>query len=306
MKTEIYFNFFNKHNLLEIKDYFFDTLLETNRDHSFFVDWAKVKGNVQKYIKEMNILDRLIQNSRFDENLRVILTGHPEIIPCLPLLLAVRDARFTVVDDFLADEIRILDYDFSRRQLSEEEIKRIVYFVNRTGLKEFFLNLSISSLHDYLMGVEVGSDTNARKNRSGKIMEIFVENMIEKARESVGISEIFKQRKLSVLKGLGFGVTRAIRDKKADFILIKNPANAINLETDFYNVGGSKPQEIVDAYLKRQEELKKASVSFIWVTDGPGWKNSRNQIERALEEIDFILNAHFVRRGLLNKILEEI
>jgi type II restriction enzyme len=306
MKTETYFKFFRKDDLYQIKNYFFDTLLETNRDHSFFVDWEKVRENVHKYILELNILDTLIKNPQFDENLRVILTRYPEVVSCLPLLLAVRDAELTVVDDFLADEIRILNYDFSRRKLAEGEIDRIVYFVNKTGLKEFFLSLSTSSLHDYLTGVEVGTDTNARKNRSGKIMETLVENMIERARESVSIGEIIKQRKLSVLRRSGFAVTRAIRDKKADFILIKKPGKVINLETNFYNVGGSKPQEIVDAYLKRQEELKRAGFNFIWITDGPGWKNSRNQIERALEEIDFILNTHFVRKGLLNRILEEI
>lgn len=44
----------------EIVNLFHDTLVATNRNHEFFVDWAKVKKNVERYRVELSILSTLI------------------------------------------------------------------------------------------------------------------------------------------------------------------------------------------------------------------------------------------------------
>jgi type II restriction enzyme len=100
-------------------------------------------------------------------------------LPCLPLLIAVREQQFKLIDDFLSKRAKILGYDFTPRKLSETEINKVSEYVCQTGLKDFFLNLSTASLQDYLTGIEVGLDINARKNRSGKVMETLIENLIQ-------------------------------------------------------------------------------------------------------------------------------
>ena len=109
-----------------------------------------------------------------------------------------------------------------------------------------------------------------------------------------------------MLEEVGIDVPKDLKHRKADFILIKEPAKVINIEANFYNVTGSKPQEIVDSYINRQEELKRSGFHFIWITDGYAWKKSRNQLTKAFDKIDYLLNTKFVRDGLLIKILEEI
>lgn len=59
MKIGIYREFFRIKNPADEKDLFFDTLVETNQDFKFFVDWAKVKANVEKFKLEINILNSL-------------------------------------------------------------------------------------------------------------------------------------------------------------------------------------------------------------------------------------------------------
>lgn len=306
MNEEIYSEFFGIKNQEELHNLFLETLLETNFEHQFFVDWEKIKEKVQKYAIELNILNALIKNSHFKEALKIILVRYPEVLPCLPLLLAVREIRLRVANDFLAKKVRVIDYDFSVRKLSAEEVDQVVEFVSKSGLEDFLCNLASSSLTDYLSGVEVGLDSNARKNRSGRMMELLIEKMLERAINKIRIKRIIKQARFSDLKRENYFIPPELMKRKADFILIRENNKMINIETNFYNVSGSKPQEIVDAYINRQEELKKLKINFIWITDGPGWKSSKSQIKKALEKIDFVLNTHFVRAGLLEKILVNI
>ncbi|MGQ9801540.1 MAG: DpnII family type II restriction endonuclease [Candidatus Saccharicenans sp.] len=183
---------------------------------------------------------------------------------------------------------------------------KIINFVNRTKLEDFFVNLSAASLQDYLTVIEVGLDTNARKNRSGQAMENLIESLINSDRNRLKIKDIIKQQRFMVIEKLGFRVPQELKNRKADFILIKEPDKFVNIEANFYNVSGSKPQEIVDSYINRQQELRKAGFYFIWITDGHAWKKGQNQINKAFDKIDFLLNTKFVRDGLLIKILEKI
>ncbi len=306
MKENIYLDFLKTSDLSEVKRYFFDTLLLTNHDYKFFVDWEKVKNNVNKYQIELSILNALIRNSNFNEKLKEILTKYPEVLPCVPLLLAIHEANLDIIKDIQADDHEIIQYDFSKRKLSEEEKDQIIIFFEKTGLKKFFLELSTSSLQDYLYGIEVGTDSNARKNRSGRIAEIMLNNQIEKIKDEADIEVIMVQKKFKELEKEGCTVPVRLRDRKSDFIVMKKTGKIIDIEVNFYNVGGSKPQEIVDAYLNRQRELNEAGVELIWVTDGPGWQAGVNQLEKALDLIDYILNFKLVRIGLLKRILKDI
>lgn len=64
----------------------------------------------------------------------------------------------------------VSDYFKSPEQVTE--------FLNETGLTKVLQNKQIKNLVDYVFGVEVGLDSNARKNRGGHIMEGFVANIL--------------------------------------------------------------------------------------------------------------------------------
>lgn len=306
MKADIYLDFLKYSDLHDVKRYFFDTLLVTNHDHKFFVDWKKVRDKVSEYEVQLNILNTLIRSSNFDNKLRFILKNYPEVLPCIPLLMAVRECNLDVMDDFQNNPDSIIHYDFSERILSPEEIDKIVTFVEKTGLKSFFLDLSMASLQDYMYGIEVGTDSNARKNRSGDIAEVMLKNKIEEIKHEVGIKIVMEQKTFKQLEKVEISVPDRLRERKADFIILKQSGVAVDVEVNFYNVGGSKPQEIVDSYIHRQEELRASRMHLIWITDGPGWRKGLNQLEKALDKIDYILNFKLVKIGLLKKILKEI
>ena len=159
------------------------------------------------------------------------------------------------------------------------------------------------SIYDYIMGVEVGLDTHARKNRSGDIMEKAIKPFLEELDDSY---KVLFQKKFDYLDNYRIKVSSGIKNRKADVIIIKENKKIINIEINFYEGSGSKPQEIVDSYINRQKDLKNNGFYFIWITEGKGWAKQQNQLRKAFNEIDFILNLSFVSKGYLTEIIKSI
>ena len=284
---------------------FYDTLIDTNRGYNFYVDWDKVKRHVEKYKIEFNILNTLIGSENFDFDLKKILTEYPQVLPAIPILLAIRDKQFKVVKDFIDDNSDTITYDFRKRKLSSKDIEAIIKFFEKTGLKRFFLEMSSKSIQDYATGVEVGMDTNARKNRSGSAMEMVLKPIIDDiiAKQKSSYTILFQKQFKYLEDNFNIKVNSSIRNRKADFIIVKDKCKVINIEVNFFSGSGSKPQEIVDSYIERQNELRENGFRFIWITDGIGWREQKNQIEKGFTKIDYLLNLHFVRMGLLEEFL---
>lgn len=293
-------------SLEETIERFHETIIDTNRSYNFFVNWEKVEQHVDKYKIEISILDSLIGSRNFNKDLENIFKKYPEVLPVIPILIAVRDARLKVIRDFSDADTDIMEYNFTERKLSELEIKVLIEFFEKTGLKNFFENLSTKSIRDYVTGVEVGMDTHARKNRSGDSMELVIKPFIERInlKHDDRYIILFQKNFNYLQKNFGIKVSASIRNRKADFILINaDKDRVVNIEVNFYSGTGSKPQEIVDSYINRQEELKENGFEFIWITDGYGWKGQKNQIAKGFRKVNYLLNLHFVRKGLLEDIL---
>ncbi len=301
-----YLTFFRLKNEEEILKKFKETLIDTNRSFNFFVNWEKVKNNVERFKVELNILNSLIGTKNFNNEFKNIVIKYPEILPVIPMLLAVREVKLKVIKDFIDANSDIFVFDFKPRKLKEDEVIELLNFFERTGLKNFFENLANKSLIDYLTGIEVGLDTHARKNRSGDAMEIVLKPYLEQINNKMDKKyKILFQKKFKELKKFGYTVTSSIINRKADFILF-NKQEVINIEVNFYSGTGSKPQEIVNSYINRQDELFKNNFKFIWITDGEGWKGQINQIKYGFERINYLLNLHFVKKGFLEYILWKI
>ncbi len=103
--------------------------------------------------------------------------------------------------------------------------QKIYDFFIESGLAEIFVNNKIKNLYDYVFGIEVGLDTNARKNRGGKVMEALIANKFRA--ENLNFSEQTKTQDLGVY--LGSDV------KKFDFV-IKTNTQIYLIETNFYNM----------------------------------------------------------------------
>jgi type II restriction enzyme len=177
--------------------------------------------------------------------------------------------------------------------------------MRESGLFNLIANRIVGDLVDYTTGVEVGLDSNGRKNRGGKLMESVVEAHIIAA----GITGFHKEMTirgiednwgtdLSVISNKGKTV------KRFDFV-IKTSSCIYAIETNFYTGSGSKLNETARSYKSIAQAAKEIKgFRFIWITDGSAWKTARGNLEETFDILDDIYNLTELEAGILSKVIK--
>ena len=153
-------------------DEWLDTFKKSIADYTYYVDFEKIYKNLDNVKVELNILNSLIGSKNIEREFQDILIKYPDTLSCIPLLLAVRSKEI-----FVKDEVREYLFNFNEMVYSIDDYIR---FMRESGLFDLLQNHIINNLYDYVLGVEVGLDSNGRKNRGGHIMENLVESYIRK------------------------------------------------------------------------------------------------------------------------------
>lgn len=263
-------------------------------DYSFYVDFEKVYRNVNSIKVELNILNSLIASKNIKGDFKAITKKYPETLKCIPVLLAVRTNEIYVIDkdgEFL--------YDFKNQNYT---IDQYVVFMEKTGLFDLLENHLVNNLYDYVTGVETGLDSNGRKNRGGHLMENLVENFLRNSKKEyykeMYRSEIERKWNIDLSKISNQGKA----EKRFDFV-VKTPNMIYGIETNFYSSSGSKLNETARSYktLAQESKLTKG-FTFVWVTDGSGWLNAKNNLEETFDVMEHIYNINDLEKGIINKI----
>lgn len=264
---------------------FFRTLLETNHTYDFFVNWNKVFGNLDDYRDEISILNRLneVESNQVEFHFREILRKYPHVVKVLPTILAIRDKRVDVLD---IEENKFKVVDFSTRRFDVDEV---VDFCKKSGLLDLFSK--IDDLYSYLVGAEVGLDTNGRKNRSGHVFEDIVGQLLAKKIKNHPEYRLGKEDTISFQ-----------RTKRWDYVIYYKNIPKFLFECNFYNATGSKPIEVANAYVDLQNQIKDSHLVFIWVTDGKGWRKMEKALKSVSPGIDYIVNYNILSKSI-DKIL---
>lgn len=156
-------------------------------------------------------------------------------------------------------------------------------YLEGTGLADLFRQKKINDLVDYVFGIETGLDSNARKNRSGHVMEGMVANIFDKN----GIEyrqEVYSTEWANLQNVLGDD------EKRFDFV-IKTTSKTYLIEVNFYSGGGSKLNEVARSYSDIAPKINSVpGFEFVWITDGIGWKSARNKLQEAYNIIPSIYN----------------
>ena len=270
-------------------------------NYTYYVDFEKIYKNVDKVKVELNILNSLIGSKNIEYEFEQILLKYPETLECIPLLLAVRSREI-----FVKDEINEYLFNFNKMIYS---MKNYIKFMKESGLFDLLQNHIINNLYDYVLGIEVGLDSNGRKNRGGHLMEDLVENYIQKAGYKKN-DNYFKEMytsdienrwniDLSILKG------EIKATKRWDYV-IKTDRQIYVIETNFYATQGSKLNETARSYELLANKVKNINgLTFIWITDGTGWKNARKNLEETFNELDTLYNINDLEHGILTEIIKE-
>ena len=272
----------------------FATFKRTINAYDYFTDFNKIYGNVDEIKIELNILNSLVGSHNIESDFKLLYKKYPEIIKCIPILLAVRKSEISVMENET-----VIDFDFQSSNLSVDDC---LLFMEKTGLLDLLSNHIVNNLVDYVLGVETGLDSNSRKNRGGKQMEKLVENFISKC----GV-EYYSQMKLQdVEEKWGVDLSPVSGDgtttKKWDFV-VKTENNIFLMETNFYASAGSKLNETARSYKMIASEVENIDgVQFIWVTDGLGWEKAKNNLEDTFNSMTHLYNINDLKNGVLAKL----
>lgn len=293
---------------------FEEHLLETNRGFNFYIDWSNVAG-LDCYTIELHALDSLIgKKEDFNNIFTTLLRRIPSVVKTFPFLFALSKAErdgvikgknsLQVVGTEIDSE-DLQQYTFhASKSLTDEQIQSYLIFFEQMGLKYLFQNLLERSTIDYVIGVLVGLDSNGRKNRGGKAFELACEPIIRDVCSNYGV-EVITQKQFKTLQEKGFEIDEDVANRKADFILTKG-TKCMNIEVNFYSGTGSKPEEIIDSYINRQDDLRSNNIYFALITDGNCWRGTTNQLQKGFRHLNFLINYKMLKNGVLDEIIRKI
>ena len=275
-------------------------------DYGYYIDFEKVHRNVDAVKVELNILNSLIGSKNIEYDFKNLLKGYPQILKCVPLLLAVRSNEIYCQDD---NGGYMYKFDFGKYPPnSHAYYEHYCYFMRETGLFDLLENHIINNLVDYVTGVETGLDSNGRKNRGGHLMEDLVEGFIKKAGFIKDISYFKEMYIHEITDKWGIDLSaisnQGKMEKRFDFV-IKTPTMIYGIETNFYGGGGSKLNETARSYKTLALEAETIDgFSFVWFTDGKGWISARNNLEETFDVMEHIYNIADMERDIITTVFK--
>ena len=283
----------------------FNEWLETFRSsiatYGYYVDFEKVYGNIDAIKVELNILNSLIGSKNIEADFEKLLKDYPQILKCIPILLAVRGREIYAIDgdgEYL--------FNFKKANCSVDEYKM---FMRKTGLFTLISEHIINNLVDYVTGVEVGLDSNGRKNRGGHLMEDLVESYLKKS-GLIRDADYFKEMYISEIEekwGIDLSniSNQGKAEKRFDFVVRKG-SMIYGIETNFYTGGGSKLNETARSYKTIALETREIDgFTFVWFTDGEGWKSARHNLEETFDVMDDIYCIKDLEDGVIDTLFVE-
>lgn len=275
-------------------------------DYGYYIDFEKVHRNVNNIKVELNILNSLIGSKNIEADFENLMRKYPEVLKCIPLLLAVRANEIYCQDE---NGGHLFQFDFGKYPPnSHAHYERYKYFMRETGLFDLLENHIVNNLVDYATGVETGLDSNGRKNRGGHLMENLVESFIQKA-GFVKDESYFKEMYIHQIAdkwGVDLSAisNQGKTEKRFDFV-VKTPNMIYGIETNFYGSGGSKLNETARSYKTLALETDTIDgFTFVWFTDGKGWTSARHNLEETFDVMEHIYNINDMENGIITEVFK--
>ena len=277
------------------------TFTDSIANYKYYIDFETIYKNAEIYKIELNMMNSLIGSQNIEQDFENLVKKYPEVLKCVPTLLAVRQTEIIVLDD----EGNKFEYNFKNMNYSVEQY---TVFMRETGLFDLLEKHLINNLYDYVLGVECGLNSNARKNRGGHLMEDLVEKFIQRAGfekdktyfKEMYLQDIERRWKLD----MSFISNKNQATKRFDFV-IKTEKCIYGIETNFYASGGSKLNETARSYKMIAEEAERVvGFEFVWFTDGMGWISARNNLRETFDNMEHIYNIADMKNGIMKEIFK--
>ena len=294
-------------NLLSLKndDALFDKITQSFKEKitqwDYFVNWKKVFENLTPIEKELNILNYLIGKEDIQSEAFALIKKYPDVIKAFPILIAIREQSIDILIE--TENFLYKNYSLVSRELSDDDCKGIAEFVVKSGLGAILKDKRIKNLVDYATGVEVGLDSNGRKNRGGTLMETLTENFVAKTCSKLDLAYMAQATASKIKEHWKIDIKVDKSSRIIDFAINKN-GKLYFIECNFYGGGGSKLKSTATEYVEMNNYWNNQGIEFIWITDGAGWQSTLKPLREYFDKADYLLNLEMLKDGILNSILK--
>lgn len=283
----------------KVFDYLTSTMRPSIAGWDYFVNWQKVQRLAKKLGDELNLLNGLVGSSNLEKDFKEKITKYPSIALTFPVLLAIRDEAFQV-SELLDGKVSTKSFNFhpdAESMIAEDYWD----FFKKSGLADLFESRRLKNIPDYVFGVEVGLDSNGRKNRGGDAMENTVEALLKPFCAKHNLAYLKEANAKKIESEFGYRVPVDKSSRRYDFVinLGKEP---LLIEANFYGGGGSKLKSTAGEYRNLFDVLK-GQFKFIWITDGAGWKATELPLSETFEHNDYLFNIYMLENGILSEFL---
>jgi len=270
----------------------------------YFSNFQKIGENSFKIKVQLNILNSLLWEENIEEKFLEIVKEYPDTRKVLPILIAVRDFDKQILDRETL-EVSEMKHLFNPKESFLD--KDILSFFRISWLKEVFENKYISNLNDYVFWVETWLDSNARKNRTGDLMEDLVEEFIKELCAKNPWFEYKEQATASfMMKEWGVKVRSDKSSRRFDFAIFDSNKNKVFLiEVNYYWWWWSKLKAVCWEFAWLYDFMKEQDIPFYWITDWLGWNTAKKSLEEAYNKMEWnIYNLEMLKEGILDELIK--
>jgi type II restriction enzyme len=285
----------------EVFDYLINNLKPTITNWDYFVNWAKAKDNLTEFKIALHAMDYLIGAEDIEKSAKELIKKQPDVAHVIPILLACRENKFQILKDYKSGSFVYDDYNFSKN--AKIDADKAVEFMCSSGLLNEIKTKNITSIVDYVFGIEVGLGSNGRKNRGGTAMEKITGFFIDELCSKQGYQYINEATAKKISGKWGKKITVTKSNRAIDFA-INTPNRMFLIETNFYGGGGSKLKSTAGEYRSDFKQWSSDGHQFIWITDGAGWGSTRGPLRDTFDQTDYILNLGMIEKGLLKDLID--
>lgn len=274
-----------------------NTFKSSIKTWDYFVNWDKVNDNCKSVEIALNKLNYLLGKDNLRAELEILLADSPDVVSAFPILLAVRENNLSIINRF---DKSVEEFDFNKPMNADKAMR----FLERSRLVDLFKSDGIKNLVDYVKGVEVGLDSNGRKNRGGTLMEELVGESVTSFCDRHGFKSMSQATAEKMKQAFGVDVRVDKSSRRFDFAIYNPTDDRLRLvETNFYNGGGSKLKAVCGEFKSLNDDLLAQGIELLWITDGLGWHTARLPLEETYNHNNGrIYNLSMLENGVLETL----
>lgn len=283
-------------------DYFMETRSVLSFLANYWVNYDNVRKNISLYdTPELYTLDYLI--GKTDEEIDDFFIKRKTYLLLIPKLLGIRPGKLE--NGILNVQDVNGTYQLNFKSIDEENVALYLQFIHDSGLDWIFKNGLRKSVHDYAIGVEAGLDSNGRKNRSGKMGENYLEEVLKNIAQKKDWLAHGQTTAKKVKELYDLELDETFNNRQFDGSLFNPKRKKLYLfEVNNFNGGGSKSKASATEFKDLQDRFSRTNHEFIYVTDGKGWDSDKSHLIEAMEYIGKVFNYNMIEEGYLDDYLD--